>query len=52
MSRIRPDELEERFDSGADPFVLDIRPESSYDAGAIDGSYSIPVYGDLQSGDE
>jgi len=52
MSSIRPDELEDRFDSGADPFVLDIRPESDYDAGAIDGSHSIPVYGDLQSGDE
>ena len=52
MRSIRPDELEDRFDSGADPFVLDIRPESDYDAGAIDGSHSIPVYNDLQSGDE
>jgi len=52
MSRIRPDELQDRFDAGSDPFVLDIRPESNYEAGAIDGSHSIPVYGDLQSGDE
>ena len=52
MSRIRPDELDDRLESGAGPFVLDIRPEPNYETGAIDGSHNLPVYDDLRSGDE
>ena len=54
MSAIRPDELDERLDSTspADPFLLDIRPEPAFESGAIDGSYNVPVYDDLRSGDE
>jgi rhodanese-related sulfurtransferase len=52
MSAIRPDELEDRFTSGEDPFVLDIRPESNYQTGSISGSHNVPVYDDLRSGDE
>ena len=52
MSKLRPDELDDRLASGEYPFVLDIRPESNYRAGAIEGSSNVPVYDDLRSGDE
>jgi len=52
MSTIRPDELDERLESGSEPFVLDIRPESAYESGAIDRSHNVPVYDDLRNGDE
>jgi rhodanese-related sulfurtransferase len=54
MSSIRPRELDDRFGSpsGEEPFLLDIRPESAFESGAIDGSYNIPVYNDLRRGDE
>ena len=52
MTRVLPSELAERFVAGDRPFVLDIRPESNYRDGAIDGSHNVPVYGDLRSGDE
>lgn len=52
MSRIRPDELDARLGTADAPFVLDIRPESNYASGAIDGSENVPVYGDLSRGDE
>ena len=54
MSKIRPTELDARLGSGSDdePFVLDIRPSSAFDTGAIDGSYNLPVYDDLRGGDE
>jgi rhodanese-related sulfurtransferase len=54
MSSIRPDELDDRLDAhtGDDPFLLDIRPESSFESGAIDRSHNLPVYEDLQRGDE
>lgn len=51
MSRIRPDELDERLGTDDEPFLLDIRPESNYGSGAIDGSRNVPVYDDLQRGD-
>ena len=51
MSRIRPDELDERLGTDGEPFLLDIRPESNYGSGAIDGSLNVPVYDDLQRGD-
>jgi rhodanese-related sulfurtransferase len=41
--RIRPNELAARLDAGDDPFLLDIHPESTYDANAIDGSHNVPV---------
>ena len=52
MSRILPDELAERLGTDDEPFLLDIRPESEYDRGAIDGSRNVPVYDDLRAGDE
>jgi rhodanese-related sulfurtransferase len=54
MSSIRPEELDDRLGSpsGEEPFLLDIRPESAFESGAIDGSYNVPVYNDLRRGDE
>ncbi|GGC68261.1 rhodanese-like domain-containing protein [Haloferax sulfurifontis] len=52
MPSIRPDELAARLDDGDGPFVLDVRPESNYRRGAIDGSRNVPVYDDLRSGDD
>jgi rhodanese-related sulfurtransferase len=54
MSTIRPADLESRLQStsGNGPFLLDIRPASAFDAGAIESSHNVPVYDDLRSGDE
>jgi rhodanese-related sulfurtransferase len=54
MSSIRPTELDDRLGSpsGDEPFVLDIRPESAFESGAIDRSHNIPVYDELRRGDE
>ncbi|MFP8958400.1 rhodanese-like domain-containing protein [Natrialbaceae archaeon A-CW3] len=52
MSRIRPDELNERLESDEEPFVLDIRPRGSFQANAIADSYNVPVYDELRNGDE
>jgi rhodanese-related sulfurtransferase len=52
MSRVLPDELAERLGTDGEPVVVDIRPESDYESGAIDASRNIPVYDDLRSGDE
>ncbi|SDF82102.1 Rhodanese-related sulfurtransferase [Halorubrum xinjiangense] len=52
MSRIRPDELDERLGTDDEPFLLDIRPASDYEGGAIEGSRNVPVYDDLRSGDD
>jgi rhodanese-related sulfurtransferase len=54
MSGIRPEELEDRLgsSSGEEPFLLDIRPESAFESGAIDRSHNVPVYDDLRRGDE
>ena len=54
MSRIRPSELDERLGSpaGNEPFLLDIRPASAFESGAIGTSHNIPVYNDLRGGDE
>jgi len=52
MSRILPDELADRLGTDDEPFLLDIRPESAYENGAIDDSRNLPVYGDLRGGDE
>ncbi|SHH63526.1 rhodanese-like domain-containing protein [Halobaculum gomorrense] len=52
MSSIRPEELDDRLDRGAAPFVLDIRPHSDYQRTAIDGSHNVPVYHDLRGGDD
>ncbi|MCT9097627.1 rhodanese-like domain-containing protein [Haloarchaeobius sp. HME9146] len=51
MSKLRPDELDARLD-GQQPFLLDIRPREAYQTENIDGSYNLPVYDDLRSGDE
>jgi len=50
MSKIRPEELDDRLSSG-DVFVLDIRPEELFRDGHVDGSHNVPVYHDLRSGD-
>ena len=52
MSRILPDELAERLGTDDEPFLLDIRPASDYEGGAIEGSRNVPVYDDLRVGDE
>lgn len=52
MSSVRPGELEERLESGDEPFLLDIRPEADFLRDAIDGSHNVPVYHDLSRGDE
>ncbi|WP_435096532.1 rhodanese-like domain-containing protein [Halorubrum sp. N11] len=52
MGRMLPDELAERLGTDDEPFLLDIRPESAYEDGAIDASRNVPVYDDLRSGDE
>ena len=51
VSKIRPDELDDRLD-GAAPFLLDIRPAAEFEAGHIDGSHNVPVYGALGRGDD
>jgi len=51
VSPTYPDELDDRLDDDA-PFVLDIRPRTAYQSGAIDGSHNIPVYDELRGGDE
>jgi len=52
MSSIRPAALADRLESNSKPFILDIRPEASYDTGAIEHSHNIPVYNDLRRGDD
>ena len=52
MSRILPDELADRLGTDTEPFLLDIRPASAYEAGAIDATRNVPVYDDLRAGDE
>ncbi len=52
MNTLRPSTLDDRLQSGETPFVLDIRPESHYQQNAIDGSYNLPVYSDLQRGND
>ncbi|QUO48084.1 MULTISPECIES: rhodanese-like domain-containing protein [Halorubrum] len=52
MSRIRPAELDERLGTDDEPFLLDIRPEADFEAGAIDGSRNVPVYDELRGGDD
>lgn len=49
MDWIRPEELDERLDGGEDIVVLDIRPESEFEAYHIEGSLSAPVYHDLDA---
>ena len=54
MSSIRPNELADRLDSDtdSDPFLLDIRPERSFQSGAIENSHNVAVYDDLRGGDD
>jgi rhodanese-related sulfurtransferase len=52
MSSIRPAELDDRLGAGEEPYLLDIRPESAFDAEAIERSHNLPVYDDLRAGDE
>lgn len=52
MSSIRPDELDERLTAGDDPFLLDIRPQADFRANSIQDAHNIPVYTELQRGNE
>lgn len=54
MSSIRPAKLDDRLGSPseAEPFMLDIRPESAFESGAIDRSHNVPVYNELRRGNE
>jgi rhodanese-related sulfurtransferase len=52
MSRVLPDELAARLGTDDEPFLLDVRPESAYENGAIDESRNLPVYDDMRAGDE
>ncbi|PCR90359.1 rhodanese-like domain-containing protein [Natrinema ejinorense] len=52
MTSIRPDELDERLESGDDPFLLDIRPKSAFQSNAIEDSHNVPVYQALRRGDD
>jgi rhodanese-related sulfurtransferase len=54
MSSIRPGELADRLDSATadDPFLLDIRPKTAFQSGAIDGSHNVAVYDELRGGDD
>ncbi|EFW93393.1 Rhodanese domain protein [Haladaptatus paucihalophilus DX253] len=52
MSKIRPDELDERLDANDAPFVLDIRPRKAFQSDHIDGSRNVPVYDELRAGNE
>lgn len=52
MSSIRPDELDERLAAGDDPFLLDIRPKADFRAKSIQSAHNIPVYTELQRGNE
>jgi len=50
---IQPAALDDRLETPPDrPYVLDIRPAADYRDGAIDGSHNLPVYADLQRGDD
>ncbi|UTF53760.1 rhodanese-like domain-containing protein [Natronosalvus rutilus] len=52
MSTIRPDELDDRLESGEGPFLLDIRPRPDFESQAIEHSHNVPVYDELRRGDE
>lgn len=52
MSKIGPTELEERLDGETPPTLVDIRPRDAYQRDHIDGSRNVPVYHDLQRGDD
>ncbi len=52
MNTLRPSTLDDRLQSGDAPFLLDIRPENHYEMNAIDGSYNLPVYSELQRGND
>ena len=52
MNSVSPSVLAERLESESGPYVLDIRPEEHYQRDAINGSSNLPVYGDLQRGNE
>ncbi|GGL40617.1 rhodanese-like domain-containing protein (plasmid) [Halarchaeum sp. CBA1220] len=50
MRSVSPSQLD-TVRSEDDVFVLDVRPESDYQRGHIDGSYNAPVYHELRSGE-
>ncbi len=52
MDTIRPEELAERVEAGEDIFVLDVRPESEFEAYHIAESYNAPVYHELEADGE
>ena len=52
MSKITPSQFDEQRSSEAAPFVLDIRPREEFTDEHIEDSHNVPVYADLQNGDE
>ncbi|MFC7139892.1 rhodanese-like domain-containing protein [Halosimplex aquaticum] len=50
MGNIGPSQLDDRR-SEKSVFILDIRPQTDYQQGHIEGSFNAPVYDDLQRGD-
>lgn len=52
MSRIRPDVLATQLEADNPPFLLDIRPQSDYEEKSLANSHNIPVYRDLQRGND
>ncbi|AUX10700.1 rhodanese-related sulfurtransferase [Halalkaliarchaeum desulfuricum] len=52
MDKIRPSELDRQLSAGEDPFLLDIRRRDSFRNGSIDEAHNVPVYSDLQRGDD
>lgn len=52
MTKITPTTLDDRLSNGEEPFLLDIRPSQSFRKESFDGAYNVPVYGDLQRGDD
>lgn len=52
MAKITPSQLDEQLSAGSDPFVLDIRPSDAFERGHIDDSHNLPVYSDLQRGND
>lgn len=52
VKTISPSALAERLGTDDEPFVLDIRPEREHRRNAIDGSDNLPVYVDIQRGND
>ena len=52
MVKITPSQFDDLRTSGSDPFILDIRPRDTFERGHIEESYNVPVYAELQRGND